>query len=277
MGTELALRLIEHGGHTLTVWNRTEEKTSRAVAAGASLAHSPSEAIEGADLVISCLFGPPAVRSVITEADLLTEGTVWADVTTVSPADAREFAGWAAAHGVKYVHTPVVGTLAPAKAGKLGVYVGGADAQTRETVRSVVASYADPDRLRLVDTAPEAATAKLLANLALVTTAQGVSEAIRLGAAEGFAAERVLDLLKGTSLGWMADFKRDFTLGRDTSDAQFTTDAIAKDARLMIHTANDPLPATSAGLESLLRAQRAGLGDHDFSAIMQEEANPEHE
>ncbi|PWF27359.1 NAD(P)-dependent oxidoreductase [Ancrocorticia populi] len=272
MGTELALRLIEHGGHDLTVWNRTPGKTKRLVDAGAASAGSPEEAIEGADVVVTCLFGPDTVREVVTNTDLLSEGTIWADVTTVSPEDARELAAYAGSREVKYVHTPVVGTLAPAKAGKLGVYVGGTDAAARETVGEVVTAYADPDRLKLLDSAPEAATAKLLANLALATTAQGVAEAIRLGGSEGFSAERVLDLLKGTSLGWMADFKRDFTLGRDTSEAQFSADAIAKDARLMIHTANDPLPATAAALESLLRAQRAGLGDHDFSAILQEEA-----
>lgn len=272
MGTELALRLIEHGGHDITVWNRTAKKAQRVVEAGAELADDAGAAIRGADLVVTCLFGPATVREIVTGAELLPEGTVWADVTTVAPEDAREFETWAHGRGVRYVHTPVVGTLAPARAGKLGVYVGGTDALARQTVADAVSAYADPDRLKLLESAPEAATAKLLANLALAVTAQGVAEAIRLGGAEGFAAERVLDLLKGTSLGWMADFKRDFTLGRDTADAQFSTDAIAKDARLMIHTANDPLPATGAALEALLRAQRAGLGDHDFSAILQEEA-----
>ena len=272
MGTELALRLIEHGGHDLTVWNRTAGKAQRVLDAGATSAPTPEAAISRADLVVTCLFGPATVRSVVIDAGLLPEGAVWADVTTVSPSDAREFAAWAGQRGIRYVHCPVVGTLAPARAGKLGVYVGGTDAQARETVGGVVAAFADPKRLKLLDSAPEAATAKLLANLALAVTAQGVAEAMRLGGAEGFSAEHVLDLLKGTSLGWMADFKRDFTLGRDTADAQFSTDAIAKDARLMIHTATDPLPATSAALESLLRAQRAGLGDHDFSAILQEEA-----
>ena len=82
----------------------------------------------------------------------------------------------------------------------------------------------------------------------------------------------MLDLLNSTALGWMANFKRDFTLGGDTAAAQFSTNAIAKDVRLMLHTSADPLPATTAALESLTRAQRGGLGEHDFSVILQQEA-----
>ena len=272
MGTELALRLIKPGGHELTVWNRTKDKTARVAQAGAKVVDDPQEAVRGADLVLTCLFGPSTIADVVLNSGLLPAGTIWADITTISPEDARQQADWAAANGVRFVHTPVVGTLGPARAGMLGVYVGSTDAQARELVGSIVATYADPARLRLMDSAPEAATAKLLANLALAVTAQGVAEAIRLGASQGLGAERVLDLLNSTALGWMANFKRDFTLGADTAAAQFSTNAIAKDVRLMLHTSADPLPATTAALESLTRAQRGGFGEHDFSVMLQKES-----
>ncbi|MGO1942940.1 MAG: NAD(P)-binding domain-containing protein [Ancrocorticia sp.] len=79
MGTELALRLIEHGGHDITVWNRTAKKAQRVVEAGAELADDAGAAIRGADLVVTCLFGPATVREIVTGAELLPEGTVWAD------------------------------------------------------------------------------------------------------------------------------------------------------------------------------------------------------
>lgn len=272
MGTELALRLIEPGGHELTVWNRTKDKTAHVAEAGAKVVDDPREAVQDADVVLTCLFGPSTVADVVLNSALLTPGTIWADITTISPDDARRQADWATANRIRFVHTPVIGTLGPARAGMLGVYVGSTDAEARELIGSVVAAYADPERLQLMESAPEAATAKLLANLALAVTAQGVSEAIRLGASQGLGAERVLDLLNSTALGWMANFKRDFTLGGDTAAAQFSTNAIAKDVRLMLHTSADPLPATTAALESLTRAQRGGLGEHDFSVILQLEA-----
>ncbi|MDU0968029.1 MAG: NAD(P)-dependent oxidoreductase [Actinomycetaceae bacterium] len=272
MGTELVSRLIG-AGHTVTVWNRTGERTAAAARAGATVADTPADAIADADLVMTCLFGPATVTEVVLEGDWMPEGAVWADITTISPDDAAREDAWAQGRGVRFVHTPVVGTLAPARAGTLGVYVGGTDAQARSLVSKAVAAYADPQRLVEVDTPAEAATAKLLANLALVTTAQGVAEALRLGTSQGLSAERVLDLLDKTSLAWMAQFKRDFALGRDTADAQFTTNAIAKDAGLMLHSSALPLPATTAGLEALIAVQRDGRGEDDFSAMIAAE-NP---
>lgn len=268
MGTELALRLLDPGHHEVVVWNRTADRTTRAVAAGARHATTPQETIDGADVVLTCLFGPDDVREAVTSPDLLPPGTVWADVTTVSPADATRFAAWAQGRGVRYVHSPVVGTLAPARAGKLGVYVGGTDPQARDLVEQVVSAYADPDRLQQVDTAAGAAMAKLLANLALAVSAQGLVEALRLGASQGLPPERTLDLLKSTGLGFIAGMKGPTVLSGETADAQFSTNAIAKDVRLMLRSCADPLPATTAALESLTQAQRAGLGEHDFSAIM---------
>src|SRR5699024_10092902 len=144
LGTELALHLLSD--HQLTVWNRTREKTSRLAEAGASVADSPAEAVTGAEVVISSLFGPPAVRETITGPELIPDGVPWLDATTVSPADAEEFA--AAVPG--YVGVPVVGSLGPARQGRLGVYVGTPDARLRELTKEMVAPWAVQLRLRVV-------------------------------------------------------------------------------------------------------------------------------
>ena len=67
---------------------------------------------DGAELVVTCLFGPDIVREVVIEPGLIPDGVTWADATTISPADAAAFAD--AVPG--YVHTPVVGSLLPARA-----------------------------------------------------------------------------------------------------------------------------------------------------------------
>lgn len=297
MGTELALHLL--ADHELTVWNRTASRTERLAEAGAGVAATPAEAVEGAEVVVSSLFGPDAVRETITGPSLITEGVPWVDTTTVSPADAEEFA----AAVPTYVGVPVIGTLGPARAGKLGVYVGTPDGALRDQVLALVAPWADPDRLRGVDSAAKAATGKLLANLALAVSAQGLREALALGEATGTPAEDVLDMLGSTGLAFIARMKGPFVRGeRGTEGGDFTADAIAKDARLMIDTveaaagsstgtgssdgsgsadgsdnADDSdgtsrpgsdLPAVKAALASLDAEIEAGHGDHDFSTIL---------
>ena len=267
MGTELALHLVD--AHDVVVWNRTPERTQRLVEAGARTAATPAEAVAGADLVITSLFGPDAVRETVIEPGLIPAGIPWADTTTVSPADAEEFA----AAVPTYAGVPVVGTLGPARAGKLGVYVGAADAAVREKVVDVVRPWADPARLVPLDSAAKAATGKLLANLALAVSAEGLREALDLGEATGLSPEEVLPMLDSTGLAFIAGMKAPFVRGeRDSADGDFTVDAIAKDARLMLDTSERDLPAVRAALGSLEDEQEAGRGDHDFSQILQPDA-----
>ncbi|AIT88308.1 NAD(P)-dependent oxidoreductase [Corynebacterium ulcerans] len=263
MGTELALHLLKE--HDLVVWNRTSSKTERLVAAGATLASSPEEAIAGADIIVTSLFGPDTVRDVVINPRLIPEGVLWVDTTTVSPEDCTEFAEAVPS----YVAAPVVGTLGPARAGSLGVYVGSADEHYRHAAAALVAPWADPERLVLVDAAPKAAVGKLLANLALAVSAQGLKEALLLGDSSGLSAEETLDMLNSTGLAFIAGMKRPFVLGeRPTTPGDFTADAIAKDARLMLNTATQPLPAVASALNSLEEQQQAGHGDEDFSVIL---------
>ena len=125
----------------------------------------------------------------------------------------------------------------------------------------------------------QAAVGKLLANLALAVSAQGLREALALGEATGTSAEETLDMLGGTGLAFIAGMKGPFVRGeRTTEGGDFTANAIAKDARLMIDTVDgsarpgSDLPALRGALASLDAEIDAGHGEDDFSTILLEEA-----
>lgn len=263
MGTELALRLLPV--HELTVWNRTRSRTQRLADAGAQVADTAAEAVAGADAVVTSLFGPSAVRETVIDPGLIPDGVPWLDTSTVSPADAEAFA----AAVPTYVAVPVVGTLGPARAGKLGVYVGTRDAVLRERAVDLARPWADPDRLHGVDTPAKAAAGKLLANLALAVSAEGLREALALGDACELEPAETLDMLQSTGLAFIAGMKGPFVRGeRDSADGDFTVDAIAKDTGLMLDAAGIDLPAVRAARSSLEHEQQAGRGSYDFSAIL---------
>lgn len=267
MGSELVAHVID-AGHEVTVWNRSAEKAGPAVDRGATLASTAAGAVADAELVLTVLFGPDTVREVVLGGDLpFADGAVWVDVTTVSPADTREFAAWARSAGVTYVHSPVIGSLGPARERALGVLLGG-PRHGIERAQPVVALWADPDRLRLVDTPAKAAAGKLVANLALATAMQGVSEAIRLGAGGGLSVEEVLEQLADkTPLATIAGLKGDLVRSGEYGEAQFSASALAKDAGLMVSTATGPLPALTAAYAALETAKAAGHGEDDFAVI----------
>ena len=90
MGSRMAARLLE-AGHDLTVYNRTPERAHALVEAGATAADSPAEAAAAAELVITMLADPAALRAV-TEGDRglaggLTSDSTVIEMSTVGPAE----------------------------------------------------------------------------------------------------------------------------------------------------------------------------------------------
>ncbi|MGP5497047.1 NAD(P)-dependent oxidoreductase [Corynebacterium flavescens] len=262
MGSELARHLLAN--HELTVWNRHPERAQPLVEEGARLAATPAEAVADAEVVITSLFGPDDIREVVIEPHLIPAGITWIDTTTVSPDVAREFA----AAVDSYVHAPVIGSLGPARAGQLGVYVGTPDDERRELAMSLAEAWADEHKLIGVKSAATAATGKLLANLALAVTAEGLLEALDLGESQGLDAEVILQMLDMTGLAFMKNMKGPFITGdRNTDPGDFTVDALCKDARLMEETSAKPLPAVAAAISRFEEQQHMGHGNQDFSSI----------
>ncbi|MEW1957750.1 NAD(P)-dependent oxidoreductase [Kineococcus sp. NPDC059986] len=267
MGRVLAGHLLDTGHH-VRVWNRTPGRDGDLVAAGATAASSPAQALDGADVLVTALFGPPAVREVVLDGLSPAAGTLWIDITTVAPADAAEHARWAADCGVDHVHAPVVGSLGPAANRSLGVLAGGPRA---ERAVPFVSLWADPDRLQVLPEASAAATGKLVANLALAVSFQGLVEAVRLGASGGLDVEQVLTTLQGTGLGPIAAMKGQNLRTGEFGDTQFSADLLLKDTGLMTSTTRFPLPALTVAAQGLLAAQQAGHGDDDFSVVARDE------
>ncbi|GAB2983559.1 NAD(P)-dependent oxidoreductase [Saccharothrix stipae] len=102
MGAALATALVR-AGHPTAVWNRSPGKADALVGLGATAAPTARDAVSAADVVIACLFDADSVHEVLDPvADLLT-GRTLVNVTTTTPDQSREIAGWAAAHGVAYL------------------------------------------------------------------------------------------------------------------------------------------------------------------------------
>jgi 3-hydroxyisobutyrate dehydrogenase len=272
MGRELAAHLLG-SGHDVVLWNRTPGAAAPFAAAGASVAASAAEAVAGAELVLTCLFGPDSVREVVLDAGLPIEpGAVWGDITTVGPFFAAESDAWAGAVGVPYVHCPVLGSLGPARNRDLGVLLGSRSAAAIEAVRPVVALWADPDRVLVYDDPAKAATGKLVVNYGLAVGLQAVVEALRVAMAGGLTLDEGLALtgLAKTPLSVISGMKGAAVRSGDFTNTQFSADLLAKDMHLALTVAEgQSLPCLTAAYAALEHARRLGHGDEDFSVIAQ--------
>lgn len=272
MGTELATHLV-HEKHHVTVWDRRDEAAEPLVNRGAGAATSAAEAVQNAEAVITVLFGPEAVREVVIDADLpIPSGALWLDVTTVAPSDAAAFAAWSDGRSVQFVHGPVIGSLGPARNRALATLLGGPRSAV-ERARDL-AVWADPEKVRTLDTPAQAATGKLIANLALGVAMEAVVEALRLGGSNGMSTDQVLSTLELTTVAPLVALKGGSLRAGAFGDTQFSADLLAKDVRLMVHSSDAPLPAVTAVGESLRRVAAAGHGEDDFAVIAADDVDP---
>ena len=122
MGFNIGARLMEVG-HTLTVWNRTAEKTKPLADMGASVAKTPSELAGAVEAVITILTNAAAIDAVYHGADGLLSGDVkgklFIEMSTVTPEAQVALAEKVRAAGSAFVECPVSGSVIPARAGKL--------------------------------------------------------------------------------------------------------------------------------------------------------------
>ncbi|PWI07029.1 6-phosphogluconate dehydrogenase [Streptomyces sp. NWU339] len=117
MGQAMTRTLLT-AGHPVTVWNRTASRADGVVTDGATLAATPSEAVEASDLVILSLTDYQAMYDVLDSATGSLAGRTLVNLSSDTPDATREAATWAAGHDTTFltggvmVPAPMVGTEA---------------------------------------------------------------------------------------------------------------------------------------------------------------------
>ncbi|GAA3497260.1 NAD(P)-binding domain-containing protein [Streptomyces prasinosporus] len=117
MGRALAGAFLDAGLRT-TVWNRTPGRDGELVARGAVAAPSPEEAVAAAPLTVVCVVNYDASDAVLRQDAVASalEGRTVVNLSADTPERARDTAGWADRHGIRYLDgaimtpTPTIGT-----------------------------------------------------------------------------------------------------------------------------------------------------------------------
>lgn len=196
IGAPIATHLA--GPHQLTVWNRTRAKADTFSAAhGATVAGTPREAGNGAEVLMTCLPTSAEVEQVLFGADgaaaVLTKGALVIDCTSGDPASSRRIAAKLAPLGVAFVDAPVSGGVSLAVKGELTVMLGGGAAEV-ERARAIVALFG---KKKVVHIGPVGAghavkgvnNALLAANI--LAAAEGITALVKAGVAPRVAVETI--------------------------------------------------------------------------------------
>lgn len=269
MGSRMAARLLE-AGHQLTVWNRTPERAEALLARGARRAGSPAEAARAAEIVITMVSDPTALRAVSEGSRGLaagaSAGVTVVEMSTVGPAAVRRLASTLAG-GPELVDAPVLGSLGEAEAGRLAIFVGGTPAQF-ERLEAILAVLGSPLHAGPLGSG---AAAKLVANSTLFGTLGLLGEAIALADGLGLSRDVAFRVLEASPLGAQIKRRRAAIESGDYP-ARFPLRLATKDAILVAEAAR------SAGVEMRLlaaaaswfaEAEAAGNGGRDYAAILE--------
>lgn len=127
MGYPMGKRLCE-AGFEVHVWNRTRTKAERLQAFGATVHETPAQAVVQADMVITLLdHGAVVADAVFVQgaAAALQPGSLFIDMSSIKPIEARDHAARLSELGVHYLDAPVSGGTVGAEQGTLAIMAGG--------------------------------------------------------------------------------------------------------------------------------------------------------
>ncbi|MEW1931422.1 NAD(P)-dependent oxidoreductase [Rhodococcus sp. NPDC079359] len=269
IGRGIALRLLA-ARHDVIVWARHRERVQVLIDGGASWAATPGQAAVSADLVLSCLRTPAAVREIFLDGDVLAcarAGQVFVEHGTFSPELAMELDSAARDVGAAFVDCPVSGGPSSAHAGTLTLMIGG-DADTVDALRPVFAAYSE----RAVRVGPVGSGQKLkLINQVLVAVnSAAAAEAAAAVVRAGLDSAASVEALAG---GWAQSAMMQRNMPRafasDYADAGAPVTAMAGvlvEVDAFLRRIAAPSPVFDAARSMFDHAARDG-GTPDIAAI----------
>jgi 3-hydroxyisobutyrate dehydrogenase-like beta-hydroxyacid dehydrogenase len=267
MGRRMASNLVK-AGHEVAVWNRTPGKDVE----GARTASSPADASTGAEVIWLCVSDTKAVESVLFGKqgvhEVLVEGQIIVDSSTISPTATRQFAERVHPKGVQYVDAPVTGSKAGAENGTL-IFIVGGDESAIERIKPLFAAMGK--KFFRMGEVGKGEAAKLVMNLQIALIYEGFAEALLLATKLGVDAPTLLPLIEASMVrSGVVEYKAPFVLQRDFTP-NFPLRLMRKDLRLALEAAKEArvkLPGLETVEEIYDMATEDGHEDLDYAATL---------
>lgn len=206
MGKAMAANLIKNGFH-VAVCDVREETIIELTALGAVGAHSPKGVAERTDVVIVMVLDSLQVDSVLFGQSGLWQGIKNGSVliisSTVSPKYCQKIEQKAKEKGVLVLDAAVSGSRIGAEEGTLAFMVGGGKA-VFDSCYPIFQAMGK--KIFHIGDVGMGEAMKLVNNMIAITTVAGTSQAISVGLKSGIELEKILEVLKESSVAsWVID------------------------------------------------------------------------
>lgn len=260
-------------GHSLTVYNRSIEKTQALRQQGIRIAPTAAEAMSAADVVLLLLSDSTAIRAVLFDpaTSRAIDGRTIIQMGTIGPAESCSLEKDVTGLGGRYLEAPVLGSIAEAKAGTLLVMVGATPEHYDKW--APLLRYLG-EEVRLIGPVGKAAVLKLALNQLIAAEMAAFAFSLGLIRRGGVDVNDFMGVVRKSALyAPMFEKKLSRLEKRNYAQPNFSTRHLLKDVELALSAAEKARlsPAGLQGVRSLLiDTIAAGLGDVDYSAIYEQ-------
>ncbi len=270
MGSRIAERL-QRAGHSMTVFDRNAKRVEALAAKGAAAARTPAEVAARSEIVLSCVADDAAVEAVLLgragALEQVPRGTLFVDLSTVSPVTSRLVADAARAKDAAFVDAAMSGSTPQAEQGALVIFAGG-EPDAVERARPILDTIAKT--VFHIGQAGAGTTMKLVVNTLLGAGLQVLAEALALGEKAGMDRKRLAEVLGETAVISPAQRGKLANAVANEFPSTFPVRLMYKDFNLILaHAAALAVPMPTAAVAAQLCAAQDARGpDEDFSATI---------
>jgi 3-hydroxyisobutyrate dehydrogenase len=267
MGAAIAYRLQEQDVK-VTAFDTDRRKCKAISSKHVQTVKTPALVAEASDIVISIVTDDHAVRSVFSE---MLQGQVakklFIEMSTIEPATIRYLAPLVEQRGAALIDSPVLGSVAAAREGKLVALVGGRKAHVE---RSATILELLTRKVFHAGASGSGSAVKLAVNLTMAAYLQALAEALAITQRHDVSLDTILSVLleAPTANGWLKG-KLSVLKGEDP-DITLDIKTLRKDVMYAVATAaraGIPMPAGSGILTSLSAAVARGWGPCDLAEL----------
>lgn len=264
---------LHKAGCDVTVYNRNSEKAKRWVQEfGGNWGATPKEAVEGAEIVFTCVGEDNDVRQVCLGENGafagMKVGATLVDHTTASAELARELYRFAKSHKLNFIDAPISGGQAGAENAALTVMAGG-DVTVFNHVNPVIDHYAKS--CKLLGPAGSGQLCKMVNQICIAGLVQGLAEGLNFAERAGLDPHQVVDVIsKGAAQSWQMENRYRTMLSNDYNHG-FAVDWMRKDLDIVRTEAsriNASIPVTSLVDQFYNDVQVMGGGRWDTSSLL---------
>lgn len=271
MGGAMASNLAK-AGFEVHGYDPSGAARTRAESGGIQVFGSPAEAAVGVQVICSSVPETEhAAEAYLGENGALAaapEGAVCFDFSTIAVEGSQRIAAEAEKRGLRFLDTPVSGSVPHARAGTLAIIAGG-DPSALEEHRDVLAAIGGD----VHHFGPNGAglQMKLVTNHIFAVHISAIAEALTLGKKSGLDPEAMAAFLKASVIPKILDYKVSPMIVKDYTPT-FTVNLMLKDLRMIAAMAEEtkvPIPLCAAARQIYMGAAALGHGDADQNAIIE--------